>query len=184
MKISSGNIISFENDYWHPECFKCMKCNKIIDISDQNILLCEDKPICSDCGYICHVCGKAITGEAITADDMILHFGCFKCQSCGKYIDNLTYILVNNEIRCINCTCNIDEDVQNDFGISSPVKNACNSEPNSPKEIIYLPENEFPLENNTKYEEDSDKLNSKDKGKKCMAKHCSTIQDKNALHRI
>jgi len=49
-----------------------MKCNKIIDISDQNILLCEDKPICSDCGYKCHVCGKAITGEAITAGIYII----------------------------------------------------------------------------------------------------------------
>ena len=29
---------------------------------------------------------------------MIIHFGCFKCQCCGKYIDDLTYILVNDVI--------------------------------------------------------------------------------------
>ncbi|ORX55275.1 hypothetical protein BCR36DRAFT_321196 [Piromyces finnis] len=190
-EISSGNIISFENDYWHPECFKCMKCNKTIDISDQNILLCEDKPICSNCGYICHVCGEAITGEAITADDMIIHFGCFKCQCCGKYIDDLTYILVNNEIRCINCTYNIDEDVQNDFGISSPVKNSNsnymndpfvestnyiegeNNDSSSPPQINILNDNETAVSNNI----------SKDKGKRFTAKHCSMLQDKNALYR-
>ncbi|ORX87792.1 RhoGAP-domain-containing protein [Anaeromyces robustus] len=198
-EISSGNIISFENDYWHPDCFRCMKCNKLIDISDQNILLCEDKPICSDCGYKCHVCGKAITGEAITADDMILHFSCFKCQRCGKYIDNLTYILVNNEIRCINCTYNIDEDVQNDFGISSPVKNNLNdfleSNNESENEFIVIQdqnnENDFLQLNeptNNLDIDDPEKLNkndlSKDKGKKCTAKHCSVLQDKNALHRF
>jgi len=183
-EIISGNIISFENDYWHPECFRCMKCNKVIDISDQNILLCEDKPICSDCGYKCHICGKAITGEAITADDMIMHFSCFKCQCCGKYIDDLTYVLVNNEIRCINCTYNIDEDVQNDFGISSPSKSSVmldSSEPNSPTDNIINLENDT---NNTNDSEDNDRLSIKDKGKRLTAKHCSMLQDKSALHRM
>jgi len=182
-EISSGNIISFENDYWHPECFRCMKCNKVIDISDQNILLCEDKPICSDCGYKCHICGKAITGEAITADDMIMHFSCFKCQCCGKYIDDLTYVLVNNEIRCINCTYNIDEDVQNDFGISSPSKSSVmlDSEPNSPSDNI---NNQDTNSNTTNDLEDNDRLSMKDKGKRLTAKHCSMLQDKNAIHRM
>jgi len=187
-EITAGNIISFENKYWHPDCFKCMKCNKLIDLSDNNILLCEDKPICSDCGYVCHVCGEPITGEAITTDDMILHFSCFKCQCCGKYIDNLTYILVNNEIHCTNCNYKIDEDVQNDFGISSPVKN---TDPTS--ELSNLPQNNLSVDDNENSSSNRNSLNTdepnnsssgKDKRKKCKAKHCSMLQDKNALHRI
>jgi len=180
-EVSSGNIISFENAYWHPECFRCMKCNKIIDISDQNILLCEDKPICSECGYTCHVCGKAITGEAITADDMILHFGCFKCQRCGKYIDDLTYILVDNEIRCMNCTYNIDEDVQNDFGISSPGKNATNANETSEQgslDDFLTPENGSPLILPSNID-DPDK-----KGKKLTAKHCSILHDNSHIQKV
>jgi len=184
-EISTGNIISFENDFWHPECFKCMKCNKIIDISDQNILLCEDKPICSDCGYKCHVCGKAITGEAITADDMILHFSCFKCRCCGKYIDDLTYILVNNEIHCINCTYNnnIDEDIQSDFGISSPLKN----DPYSLSPIsnnVIISENDNNNNNNSHARISSGSMGEGEIGKKFTAKHCSMIPDKNAIQRI
>ncbi|OUM61874.1 hypothetical protein PIROE2DRAFT_62254 [Piromyces sp. E2] len=93
-----------------------------------------------------------------------------------------------NEIRCINCTYNIDEDVQNDFGISSPIKNS--NTPTDPfaSPTDYVIVNEDPQDNNNSQQNhirnDSESIISKDKGKRCTAKHCSMLPDMNAFHRM
>lgn len=59
-----SDSISFSNQLWHVDCFRCAKCNNPVDTERDDILLLSDgHPICGQCNYSCQICGQAIMEE-------------------------------------------------------------------------------------------------------------------------
>lgn len=92
------------------DSFRCAKCHKLVECYSNLLLLRDGSPICEDCSYVCHACGKAIKAEAIMtgktrnivgqrswqADtsfpgDEAYHAECFRCAQCNIKIEDLVF---------------------------------------------------------------------------------------------
>jgi len=91
-EIISGKIRTALEKKWHPECFKCYACNKVI--TDASFCVKNDKPSCIPCfeGPLdkdCIKCGKTLNGLQAMKDEngCWWHPECFTCSKCGGVID-------------------------------------------------------------------------------------------------
>ena len=94
---------SVAGNRWHIECFRCNKCQTLLD-SDANLLLLGDGSlICNNCTYSCTACHNKIEDLAILTGDQAFCAGCFRCRNCKRKIENLKYARTSQGIFCMSC---------------------------------------------------------------------------------
>ncbi|GAA5807173.1 hypothetical protein MFLAVUS_000527 [Mucor flavus] len=101
--IEDGSVVQFGEGIWHFECFRCAKCQKLVECYSNLLLLRDGSPICEDCSYSCHACLKTIKDEAIMTGDEAYHADCFRCVQCSKKIDDLVFTQTSKGIYCTKC---------------------------------------------------------------------------------
>ncbi|KAI8342228.1 hypothetical protein BD560DRAFT_412036 [Blakeslea trispora] len=101
--IEDGSVVQFGDGIWHFECFRCAKCQKLVECYSNLLLLRDGSPICEDCSYSCSVCHKTIKDEAIMTGDQAYHADCFRCIQCDKKINDLVFTQTNKGIYCTKC---------------------------------------------------------------------------------
>ncbi|XP_049849393.1 transforming growth factor beta-1-induced transcript 1 protein-like isoform X4 [Schistocerca gregaria] len=90
-KHISGTAIDVLGSSWHPECFKCHSCDKLLDSG--GFVLRDKKTYCADkCPkiHVCASCGEPIYGPSISLNNVHLHANkdCFSCQTCKLPVDS------------------------------------------------------------------------------------------------
>ena len=88
---------------WHILCFRCNKCDILLDQDPNLLLLGDGSMICNNCTYSCSACGNKIEDLAILTGDQAFCAACFKCRNCKKKIENLTYARTSKGIFCMPC---------------------------------------------------------------------------------
>ncbi|KAI7856395.1 hypothetical protein BDC45DRAFT_503850 [Circinella umbellata] len=101
--IEDGSVVQFGDGIWHFECFRCAKCQKLVECYSNLLLLRDGSPICEDCSYSCHACRKAIKDEAIMTGDEAYHADCFCCVQCNIKIEDLIFTQTSKGIFCTSC---------------------------------------------------------------------------------
>ncbi|KAI8355635.1 hypothetical protein EDC96DRAFT_264281 [Choanephora cucurbitarum] len=101
--IEDGSVVQFGDGIWHFECFRCAKCQKLVECYSNLLLLRDGSPICEDCSYSCSACHKTIKDEAIMTGDQAYHADCFRCIQCDKKINDLVFTQTNKGIYCTKC---------------------------------------------------------------------------------
>ncbi|CEG73149.1 hypothetical protein RMATCC62417_08583 [Rhizopus microsporus] len=101
--IEEGSVVQFGDGIWHFECFRCAKCHKLVECYSNLLLLRDGSPICEECSYSCHACGKTIKDEAIMTGDEAYHANCFRCIQCSKKIEDLVFTQTSKGIYCTKC---------------------------------------------------------------------------------
>lgn len=89
---------------WHLDCFKCSKCNDLLDSDSTNLLLGNGDLICRKCTPRCTSCAKEIEDVAIMAAGGDTYCAdCFRCVNCKKKIKDLRYARTSQGYFCMNC---------------------------------------------------------------------------------
>ncbi|KAI8640077.1 hypothetical protein BD408DRAFT_370663 [Parasitella parasitica] len=101
--IEDGSVVQFGEGIWHFECFRCAKCQKLVECYSNLLLLRDGSPICEDCSYSCHACSNTIKDEAIMTGDEAYHADCFRCVQCCKKIEDLVFTQTSKGIYCTKC---------------------------------------------------------------------------------
>ncbi|TPX58307.1 hypothetical protein PhCBS80983_g03210 [Powellomyces hirtus] len=105
--ISSPNgdgLINFADSLFHTECFKCSKCDSLIDFENNVVLIGEDgKAVCVNCSFKCKLCGEPILEEAITTDEDTYHMACFRCAKCNRSIGDYSFFHADDKLWCTDC---------------------------------------------------------------------------------
>ncbi|RPA94191.1 RhoGAP-domain-containing protein [Choiromyces venosus 120613-1] len=101
--LEEGKAFELSGNRWHIECFRCNKCQTLLD-SDANLLLLGDGSlICNNCTYSCTACHNKIEDLAILTGDQAFCAGCFRCRNCKRKIENLKYARTSQGIFCMSC---------------------------------------------------------------------------------
>ncbi|PWW73157.1 RhoGAP-domain-containing protein [Tuber magnatum] len=101
--LEEGKAFELSGNRWHIECFRCNKCQTLLD-SDANLLLLGDGSlICNNCTYSCTACRNKIEDLAILTGDQAFCAGCFRCRNCKRKIENLKYARTSQGIFCMSC---------------------------------------------------------------------------------
>ncbi|KAK0054542.1 LIM and senescent cell antigen-like-containing domain protein 1 isoform X3 [Biomphalaria pfeifferi] len=87
----SGRVIKAMNASWHPECFRCFCCAKIL--ADEGFVKNQGRALCKDCNamekakglgkYFCFKCHSIIDGGHLKWKGEAYHPYHFNCHSCG-----------------------------------------------------------------------------------------------------
>ncbi|GAO52764.1 RhoGAP-domain-containing protein [Saitoella complicata NRRL Y-17804] len=101
--IEEGSVVAFGENIWHVECFRCAKCNSLVDHDSNLLLLADGSPICENCSYNCRACNKRIDDLAIMTGDESYHSECFRCRLCKSKIEDLVFAKTSSGIYCISC---------------------------------------------------------------------------------
>ncbi|ORX53115.1 RhoGAP-domain-containing protein [Hesseltinella vesiculosa] len=101
--IDDGSVVQFGDGIWHFECFRCTKCNELVECYSNLLLLQDGSPVCENCSYCCHVCAKPIKDEAIMTGDEAYHADCFRCVQCNTKIEDLVFTQTSKGIFCTQC---------------------------------------------------------------------------------
>ncbi|CAO3591236.1 unnamed protein product [Absidia cylindrospora] len=101
--IDDGSVVQFGDGIWHFECFRCSKCNELVECYSNLLLLRDGSPICEQCSYNCHLCHKTIKDEAIMTGEEAYHAECFRCVQCHTKIDDLVFTQTSKGIFCTQC---------------------------------------------------------------------------------
>jgi len=95
--------------YYHPGCFTCVRCNKMLST---NFVDNRGEPYCFECGVpkelqgkSCNVCSLAIDpfkDTVVICDDRIWHNPCFACTKCNKLLSQVANESGNGrKISCV-----------------------------------------------------------------------------------
>lgn len=103
LPITDGQAYKLGSDQWHVSCFKCSKCDKLLGVDSNFLVLGTGALVCSDCSYTCKSCEKKIYDLAILTGDLAYCADCFKCKSCNKPIDDLKYARTSKGLFCMPC---------------------------------------------------------------------------------
>ncbi|KAI5478305.1 signal transducer [Pseudohyphozyma bogoriensis] len=95
-------VVSFGASLWHVDC-RCAKCHNLVEHDTNLLLLSDGSPVCENCSYICSVCQKPISNEAIVTGDESYHADCFRCRSCSNKIEELIFAKTSQGIWCMAC---------------------------------------------------------------------------------
>ncbi|CAM4905921.1 unnamed protein product [Rotaria socialis] len=97
--------LTFNNRFYHQQCFKCGSCRKNLSDSENSKFSIDDdgEPLCAYCGLItakvCTVCGtRIVNGGTINFDSKSYHTDCFRCSQCHRPVAD------NFAPRCSKCT--------------------------------------------------------------------------------
>jgi len=114
--IVNEAIISINDHDYHPECYKCTKCESMLDHQANNGIF-QDKMYCPTClesemntvtDLTCDLCHFTMfnaglrINHPITGQKIDCHPGHFRCEYCLKKLDHLGNI-INNKAMCRNC---------------------------------------------------------------------------------
>lgn len=105
-KRIEGATVTASNKEFHPECFKCIKCEQTINSSFQ--ILPDGERVCDKCSNdeTCTGCHNVLEGQYTTALEGKYHLDCFKCTSCSKTLDGSFFQNESGDIVCASCTEN------------------------------------------------------------------------------
>ncbi|ODV85929.1 hypothetical protein CANARDRAFT_187513, partial [[Candida] arabinofermentans NRRL YB-2248] len=103
LPIQEGHAYELGGDRWHVNCFKCSKCDKLLGVNSNFLVLGTGALVCSDCSYSCKSCNKKIYDMAILTGDQAYCASCFKCKSCKKPIEDLRYARTSKGLFCMPC---------------------------------------------------------------------------------
>ncbi|BGP18390.1 hypothetical protein JCM10213_005981 [Rhodosporidiobolus nylandii] len=98
-----NTVVSFGKYLFHVDCFRCAKCQNLVEHNTNLLLLSDGSPVCENCSYICSVCKEPIHNEAIVTGDESYHADCFRCRSCSNKIEELIFAKTNQGIWCMAC---------------------------------------------------------------------------------
>lgn len=115
-KEITERILRASGKPYHPECFRCFTCKKMLDgcpfaVDDDSNIYCVD---CYHDKFApkCSVCGKPILPEEgkeeslrIVALGKDFHVGCFKCEMCGELLsgEGKGCYPLDGKLLCLNC---------------------------------------------------------------------------------
>lgn len=110
-----GESVQFiQEDYsyhFHKECFVCIECLKLLDLS-QPFFLNKNKPNCEGC-YAklvlgsCDKCKKTLTSaQVVKANKMQYHPECFTCHKCNVKLDSRYFQTPEDDYYCNDCHSN------------------------------------------------------------------------------
>ncbi len=105
--ISNGKSIIYSEKSYHPDCFRCIQCNEIINQSSFHIE--NDKPCCNQCfnRYFAPQCSQCLNiisvGKSIIVDGKTYHPDCFRCDQCKQILNNSKFYTYNCKPCCIQC---------------------------------------------------------------------------------
>lgn len=102
-KILEGHAYELGDDRWHINCFRCSKCENLLGINSDFLVVGTGELICEDCFYDCQVCGRKIGDLAILAGNTPYCADCFVCKHCKLRIDNLRYAKTLSGLYCMTC---------------------------------------------------------------------------------
>lgn len=102
-----GKALQFATKFYHPECFACKNCKKVV--TSGKVKEHEGEPLCQDC-YIelfakkCFSCKKPITTRFTVYKDQPFHLDCFTCNKCGISVARGDYYETSlHELLCPRC---------------------------------------------------------------------------------
>ncbi|RKP36415.1 hypothetical protein BJ085DRAFT_20563, partial [Dimargaris cristalligena] len=101
--IDEGSVVSFGDGIWHIDCFRCSKCENLIEGDANLLLLADGSPLCQHCSYTCSICNQPIYDEAIVTGDVSYHTECFRCLICHNRIEGSCFAKTTQGIFCMNC---------------------------------------------------------------------------------
>ncbi|GAM19908.1 hypothetical protein SAMD00019534_030830, partial [Acytostelium subglobosum LB1] len=118
-----GQVLQALDKSWHPQCFKCEKCNKDLTKPGESIKKgANGSPLCGPCAGTtsskCGGCDKPVMGQGLEALDKKWHPQCFQCRGCNKKL-NEEYVDVDNEPYCDPCAKNLSHQVPSQPGASN-----------------------------------------------------------------
>lgn len=115
-KAITERILRASGKAYHPECFKCCSCEKILDgcpfaADDDNNVYCVD---CYHDKFApkCAVCGKPILPDEGKEESLRIvlmgkdyHVGCFKCEICGELLsgEGRGCYPLDGKLLCLKC---------------------------------------------------------------------------------
>ncbi len=105
--ITSGESIIYNQNKYHPDCFRCGQCSKTIRHSEFHTHL--SKPCCIQCyeqsiAPKCQQCFKPIIqGKVIVFNENKYHSDCFRCGQCSKTIHDSEFHTHLSKPCCNQC---------------------------------------------------------------------------------
>ncbi|UJR24805.1 hypothetical protein I4U23_006180 [Adineta vaga] len=88
--ITVGKSVNYQGKIYHPDCFRCGHCEKIM--YESKFYQADNKPCCRDCHekYFtpkCAKCNRSILERYTTFKGQNYHINCFVCSKCRHIID-------------------------------------------------------------------------------------------------
>ncbi|XP_065194282.1 LIM and senescent cell antigen-like-containing domain protein 1 [Sycon ciliatum] len=107
-KFVIGRVIKALGQSWHPDCFRCINCDK--SLADVGFVKMYGRPYCKPCHaelkdsgkHICQKCNLPIHGDHITYKYNIVHPHHFNCKQCAKPLTAQCKIR-DDELYCLRC---------------------------------------------------------------------------------
>ncbi|CAF2033923.1 unnamed protein product [Rotaria magnacalcarata] len=105
--ISNERYKSYCGKKYHPGCFRCTQCSKVM--SDVEFPAHNSNPYCIQCydKYVAVRCAKCLqaisVGRSIVYDGREYHPDCFCCGQCGKVMDEIQFQTHNSKPCCAQC---------------------------------------------------------------------------------
>ncbi len=106
--ILHGEIILFDQNNYHPNCFNCHQCQKSL-IDQTNLHIHQSKAYCFQCysQYFapkCEQCFQPISsGKSTEFGGKLYHLDCFRCGQCNERIIGQELYTYNSKPCCIQC---------------------------------------------------------------------------------
>lgn len=105
-----GRVIKAMNACWHPDCFTCERCDKVL--SDIGFIRNQNRALCHECNarlkaeaagkYVCYKCHSVIYDKPLVYKSEPYHPYHFSCTSCGVELDSSAREL-KGELYCLRC---------------------------------------------------------------------------------
>lgn len=105
--IVDGKSTIHENNYYHPDCFRCGQCNRVI--TEREFFTKDGKPCCDTCyrerfATVCSHCRASILdGKSIVYDKKSYHTDCFRCGQCNQVINEKEFYMHEGKPCCNLC---------------------------------------------------------------------------------
>ena len=97
-----GKVIDLKMNKYHPECFTCFKCDRVL--AGEKTYEKEGNIYCQFCyvenaGLLCHTCNRIIEGKFMKYGDKKFHPECFVCAVCGVKLKD-TFTIHGRNLYC------------------------------------------------------------------------------------
>jgi len=100
----SRGHLTFAQQPWHAECFRCGKCGDML-AGGQQLVQKDRRPFHERCfrelyGKRCAFCKEFITKQYVKKNGEFLHESCFICCVCGKSLAREQYHEQGGKVYC------------------------------------------------------------------------------------
>ncbi len=112
---------------FHPECFRCVKCNAIIDGKYYDLE--NASPVCKT-DYVasrerCRKCDEPIMDTVLKAIGGSFHPDCFGCRDCSKSLDGVAFYVADDGDNALCKECYARSAAKRCSGCQSPILEDC-----------------------------------------------------------